>query len=193
MRKVGYFNQAAPDHDPKINWDPDIVRLLDDDTQIEPEGDEDEELEDDFFVKANQEVSKWREKKTDEDEDDDDDDDNFSNQADDDDYDDYEDDDDGSETKSMRDLEKKSRFSEYSMSSSVIRRNESLKLLDEQFERLFAQYDDDQIGALDTEEIEGFRGQDSVLNAALEEFSKMMEKKGLDTDKGTQTPSFSQS
>lgn len=147
---VGYFNQAAPDHDPKINWDPDIVRLLDDDTQIEPEGDDNEELEDDFFVKANQEVSNWRQKKTDEDDDDDDDDDNFSNQADDDDYDDYDDDDDddGSETKSMRDLEKKSRFSEYSMSSSVIRRNESLKLLDEQFERLFAQYDDDQIGEI---------------------------------------------
>jgi len=153
------------------------VRLLDEDAEIDADNDD---LEDDFFMKANQEPSESRHHK--DNQEDDDDEDNFSNQADDDD-DDY--DDDESETKSMRDMEKKSRFSEYSMSSSVIRRNEGLKMLDEQFEQLFAQYDDDQIGALDTEEIEGFRGQDEVLNAALEEFSKMIEKKGLVTDRSS--------
>lgn len=172
--KVGYFNQAAPDHDPKINWDPDIVRLLDEDTQINP--DDNGELEDDFFIKANQD-------RDGEEDDEDGSDDNFSNKADDDEYGSYEDEE--SETRSMRDLERKSRFSEYSMSSSVIRRNEGLQMLDEQFEQMFAQYDDDQIGALDTEEIEGFRGQDEVLNAALEEFSKLMEKKSLVCEKGT--------
>lgn len=89
-----------------------------------------------------------------------------------------------SESKSVREFENKSRFSQYSMSSSVIRRNEGLRMLDEQFEKLFAQYDDDQVGALDTEDIEGYRAQDEVLNAALEEFSKLMEKKCLVTEKG---------
>jgi protein LTV1 len=42
------------------------------------------------------------------------------------------------------------------MTSSVIRRNEKLKLLDEQFDSIYSEYDDDQIGALDTEEIDGF-------------------------------------
>lgn len=183
--KVGYFNQAAPDHDPKIHWDPDIVRLLDEDAEINPE--DDGELEDDFFVKANLEKGKKSQQRDDDDDDEEDgdeEDDNFSNQADEDDEDDYYDDEEGSETKSMRDMERRSRFSEYSMTSSIVPRNEGLKLLDEQFERFYAQYDEDQIGALDTEDIEGFRGQDLVLNAALEEFNKMMEKKGLVTERG---------
>lgn len=51
--------------------------------------------------------------------------------------------------------ETKSRFTEYSMSSSVIRRNEQLALLDERFEKFFENYDEPDIGALDCEEIEG--------------------------------------
>lgn len=53
------------------------------------------------------------------------------------------------------DEETKSRFTEYSMSSSVIRRNEQLTLLDDRFEKLFVDYDDPEVGALDCEEIEG--------------------------------------
>lgn len=49
----------------------------------------------------------------------------------------------------------KSRFTEYSMSSSVIRRNEQLSLLDDRFEKFFENYDEPEIGALDCEEIEG--------------------------------------
>ena len=49
---VGYFNQAAPDHDPKIHWDPDIVKLLDEDAQVDFD-DKDNEFEDDFFLMAN--------------------------------------------------------------------------------------------------------------------------------------------
>lgn len=159
------------------------MRLLDEDAEINPE--DDGELEDDFFVKANLEKGKKSQQRDDDDDDEEDEeDDNFSNQADDDDEDDYYDDEEGSETKSMRDMERRSRFSEYSMTSSIVPRNEGLKLLDEQFERFYAQYDEDQIGALDTEDIEGFRGQDLVLNAALEEFNKMMEKKGLVTERG---------
>lgn len=51
--------------------------------------------------------------------------------------------------------ETKSRFTEYSMSSSVIRRNEQLELLDERFEKFFENYDEPDIGPLDCEEIEG--------------------------------------
>lgn len=51
--------------------------------------------------------------------------------------------------------ETKSRFTEYSMSSSVIRRNEQLSLLDDRFEKFFEYYDEPEIGALDCEEIEG--------------------------------------
>lgn len=51
--------------------------------------------------------------------------------------------------------ETKSRFTEYSMSSSVIRRNEQLALLDDRFEKFFEHYDEPEIGALDCEDIEG--------------------------------------
>lgn len=165
--ETGYFNQAAPNNDPKIGWDPDIVRLLDDDTNIDFE-DKDNELEDDFFVKAN-DIEKPE----------------IKNQSLDDDYrEDYEDDsDDGrfennSECQSVKEFETKSRFSNYSMSSSVIRRNEKLQYLDDHFEKIFAQYDEDQIGPLDMEEINGYRKEnDAVLESALDEFDKLIEKK----------------
>jgi len=79
----------------------------------------------------------------------------------------------------------KSRFTEYSMTSSVIRRNDKLKLVDDQFERLYQEYDDDLIGGLDSEEIvsggifnipanvEGIEGVNNGLKpfkAILEEF-----------------------
>lgn len=51
--------------------------------------------------------------------------------------------------------ETKSRFTEYSMSSSVIRRNEQLSLLDDRFEKFFENYDDPELGAVDLEDIEG--------------------------------------
>ncbi|KAK2503880.1 hypothetical protein MC885_015332, partial [Smutsia gigantea] len=51
--------------------------------------------------------------------------------------------------------ETKSRFTEYSMTSSVMRRNEQLTLHDERFEKFYEQYDDDEIGALDNAELEG--------------------------------------
>ena len=49
-------------------------------------------------------------------------------------------------------------FTEYSMTSSVIRRNDQLTLLDDRFENLYKQYDDDQIGGLDGEELGGGGG-----------------------------------
>ncbi|XP_034073631.1 protein LTV1 homolog [Gymnodraco acuticeps] len=67
------------------------------------------------------------------------------------------------------DEETKSCFTEYSMSSSVMRRNEQLTLLDDRFEKFYEQFDDDEIGALDNAELEGFIQPDS---ARLEEVIK---------------------
>ena len=50
--------------------------------------------------------------------------------------------------------EVKSRFTEYSMSSSILPRSELQQVHDSHFEKLYEQYDDDQIGALDEEEDE---------------------------------------
>lgn len=84
------------------------------------------------------------------------------------------------------DEETKSRFTEYSLTSSVMRRNEQLSLLDDRFEKVnicfvlvtqrfclcsflkvflllqfYEQFDDDEIGALDNTEVEGFIQPDS--------------------------------
>lgn len=91
----------------------------------------------------------------------------------------------------------KTRFTNYSMSSSVIRRNEGLTLVDEKFEQvcqhlyflhnrpswnmiivlfylqLYAEYDDDEIGALDHEEIDGRVKTDGpMMQFLLKQFEK---------------------
>ena len=55
------------------------------------------------------------------------------------------------------------RFTEYSMSSSVIRRNDQLSLLDDRFEAFMKEYDDNEVGPLDLEEIEGTYSQKHPL------------------------------
>nr|CAG4651104.1 EOG090X08PQ [Simocephalus serrulatus]SVE94329.1 EOG090X08PQ [Simocephalus serrulatus] len=141
--EVGLLNRAAPHSGPRPDLDPDIVAALDDDFNFD---DPDNELEDDFVAAANgvpsdAETDDEEEYETNEDDEDDDvlcdmrsDDDRLSPNFDDD---------------------NKSRFTEYSMTSSVIRRNQQLSLLDDRFEQLMAQYDDEEMGALDCEEIEG--------------------------------------
>lgn len=75
--------------------------------------------------------------------------------------------------RSFNDEECKSRFTEYSMSSSVIRRNEQLALLDERFEKFFENYDEPEVGALDCEEIEGeVNINDDLLNQCWVEFKR---------------------
>lgn len=44
--------------------------------------------------------------------------------------------------------EKKTRFTAYSMSSSIMRRSVKLENLDDHFEEFFAKFDEDEIGAL---------------------------------------------
>lgn len=45
----------------------------------------------------------------------------------------------------------KSRFTEYSMTSSILPRSEKLQLHDDRFEEFYAQYDDEKMGALEEE------------------------------------------
>ncbi|XP_031626089.1 protein LTV1 homolog [Contarinia nasturtii] len=69
--------------------------------------------------------------------------------------------------------ENKSRFTEYSMSSSVIRRNEQLTLLDDRFEKFYENYDEPEIGALDMEEIEGqVEMSGDLLNQCMSELKR---------------------
>nr|CAG4642616.1 EOG090X08PQ [Evadne anonyx] len=131
--EVGLLNRAAPHSGPRPDLDPDIVAALDDDFDYD---DPENQLEDDFITMANAGGL------SDEEEDDvlgD----LRSNSAEfsDPDVDDF--------------CDKESRFTEYSMSSSVMRRNTGLTLVDDRFEQMYAEYDDEQMGALDCEEIEG--------------------------------------
>ncbi|XP_073844798.1 LTV1 ribosome biogenesis factor [Musca autumnalis] len=157
----GMLNKAAPQPGPRPDWDPDVVAALDDDFNFD---DEDNQLEDDFVLKAMGEG--------DEDDEDYDDDDEYDDDASDQDFDSDDLHDSELEDEELMDRlgplmrnkrfdkdDTKSQFTEYSMSSSVIRRNEQLTLLDDRFERFYATYDDPELGDLATEEIEGSWGQ----------------------------------
>ncbi|XP_078085509.1 protein LTV1 homolog [Mustelus asterias] len=153
--ETGLLNKAAPVHGPRLDLDPDIVAALDDDFDFD---NPDNMLEDDFVVKA---VERGNDEEAQVDSDDEE-------------WEDTEDvdfdsagalsDDDGSRVASTEggqrefpflEEETRSRFTAYSMTSSVMRRNEQLTLLDDRFEKLYEEYDDDEIGALDHHELEG--------------------------------------
>uniref|UniRef100_A0A0A9XMK6 Protein LTV1 homolog n=1 Tax=Lygus hesperus TaxID=30085 RepID=A0A0A9XMK6_LYGHE len=160
--KVGLLNKAAPRSGLQLDLDPDIVAAMDEDFDYD---DPDNQLDDDFIIQANGGLLQIDEGDSDMDGE----------------YEDYdeEDDDDDSVDSDERmdelmDLEEtKSRFTEYSMTSSVIRRNEQLSLLDDKFEKMFAEYDDNEVGALDCEEIEGELDTESeFLKRMTEEFEK---------------------
>lgn len=86
-------------------------------------------------------------------------------------YEDEEDDEVGSMEFTFKDEETKSQFTNYSMSSSVVRRNKQLLLMDDRFEKFFEAYDDTEIGALDCDEIEGdINPESSLLLKYAQEF-----------------------
>ncbi|OWF46212.1 protein LTV1 homolog [Mizuhopecten yessoensis] len=165
---VGLLNKAAPSTGPKLDWDPEIVAALDDDFKFD---DPNNQLDDDFMELANAEGTFADGKELDSDECDVD-----SNDAamSDDEMGGYPGD------QMFMDEETKSRFTSYSMSSSVIRRNDGLTLLDDRFEKFYEQFDDTEIGPLDHEDIEGAVDQNSyMLNTILEEFEKQQDPKKL--------------
>ncbi|XP_055625780.1 protein LTV1 homolog [Toxorhynchites rutilus septentrionalis] len=152
---------------PRPDWDPDVVAALDDDFDYE---DPENQLDDDFMDQA------------------------MGGDADGDDYFDEEDecsDVDSNEAGMYDDEERdglgpldfdreetKSRFTEYSISSSVIRRNEQLSLLDDRFEKFYEQYNDPELGALECEDIEGHIDiDDDVLLQYAEKYRKERDEK----------------
>ncbi|XP_004609050.2 protein LTV1 homolog [Sorex araneus] len=162
---VGLLNKAAPISGPRLDFDPDIVAALDDDFDFDnPEN----LLEDDFILQANKPTDEaegmdLREAEDSNEWEDVDDEEGSSGDEDDDSAGPLSDEDMSAPGTPLGDQEKhffweeetKSRFTEYSLTSSVMRRNEQLTLHDERFEKFYEQYDDDEIGALDNAELEG--------------------------------------
>lgn len=148
----GLLRKAAPHSGPRPDLEPDIVAALDDDFDHE---NPDNMLEDNFMEMAMGGEGDYSEGEYDGE---------YSDIDSDFDGDDasYEEDEHGDRLGPLRRTfgdfdgeDTKSRFTEYSMSSSVIRRNEQLSLLDDRFEKFYENYDEPEIGALDCEEIEG--------------------------------------
>ncbi|CAL7934675.1 unnamed protein product [Xylocopa violacea] len=158
--KVGLLNKAAPVSGLRLDLDPDIVAAMDDDFNYD---DPENELEDNFIELANGDNVILQE----EDEQSDASSEGHMELS------DEEQDKVGSLNGSryaFKGEETKSQFTEYSMSSSVIKRNEQLTLLDDKFEKMYAAYDETEIGALDCDEIEGHiaTNSDLVLQCAAE-------------------------
>ncbi|KAM9362837.1 protein LTV1 homolog isoform 2-T2 [Symphorus nematophorus] len=183
--EVGLLNKAAPISGPRLDMDPDIVAALDEDFDYD---DPENILDDDFIVKANSASGALN---FEGDDDGDDDDDEWEDTDEEGDFDseggfsgdeDAEGDGHGREFLFM-DEETKSRFTEYSLTSSVMRRNEQLTLLDDRFEKFYEQFDDDEIGALDNTELEGFIEPDSArLEEIIKDYFIQKEKESLRPD-----------
>ncbi|XP_071965271.1 protein LTV1 homolog [Antedon mediterranea] len=161
---VGLLNKAAPIYGPRVDWDPDIVAALDGDADFE---NPDTQLDDDFMLQAMADGAPEEDDGSEEGYD--------SDEC-------YMDDEEGDrfdpdDMLTFRSEETKSHFTNYSMTSSVIRRNEGLTFLDDKFEQIFEQYNDMEIGALDHDEMEGHITTDSaILNQVLSEFEKSRKK-----------------
>ncbi|XP_062866952.1 protein LTV1 homolog isoform X2 [Trichomycterus rosablanca] len=182
--EVGLLNKAAPISGPRLDMDPDIVAALDEDFDFD---NPDNVLEDDFIIKANDVISEhatmgdgdddeWED--TDEGESGEEEEDGRSYDSDGGLSDGVNDDGKGFEKQFMfADCETKSRFTEYSLTSSIMRRNEQLTLLDDRFEKFYEQFDDDEIGALDNAELEGFINPSSMrLEEVIQDYFKQKEK-----------------
>uniref|UniRef100_A0A8C7P3G7 Protein LTV1 homolog n=1 Tax=Oncorhynchus mykiss TaxID=8022 RepID=A0A8C7P3G7_ONCMY len=168
--EVGMLNKAAPISGPRLDMDPDIVAALDEDFDFD---DPDNMLDDDFILKANDvngtvgvgdDDEEWED--TEEEESDSEGDVASGDE-----------DGEGRPREFMfMDEETKTRFTEYSMTSSVMRRNEQLTLLDDRFEKFFEQFDEDEIGALDNAELEGHIEPDSArLEEVIKDYFKQKE------------------
>lgn len=167
----GLLNRAAP-KGLCLDWDPDVVAAMDEDFDFD---NPDNFLEDNFMELANGgKGDEQIELNGDDDEEWDDESDVDSNAADFSDFD--EEDDEVGDLPIMKNFaneETKSRFTDYSMTSSVLRRNQQLTMLDDQFERFYETYDDPEVGDLECEEIEGHieLGEDMI-----EEFTQDLKK-----------------
>ncbi|CAH1977533.1 unnamed protein product [Acanthoscelides obtectus] len=161
---VGMLAKAPPTKGLQLHLDPDLVAAMDDDFDY---NDPENQLEDNFIELANGVASDGEFDENDENELDSNFDDEEMDEAD--------------SQKSFESEEVKSRFTNYSMTSSVIRRNDQLSLLDDRFEKMYADYEENEIGALDCEEIEGHVPETSdVLLQYAEEFEKSQKREKID-------------
>ncbi|CAG2119350.1 unnamed protein product, partial [Medioppia subpectinata] len=178
--KEGLLNKAVLPVGPQPDWDPEVVAAMDEDFDFD---DPNNQLDDDFVLQAEESDDK---NKTN----DDDDDDNWEDVEDESDDEsticesDNESDDesDGSDDR-FSDEETKSHFTNYSMSSSVMRRNEGLTLLDQRFETLYeTEYANEcEIGSLDFDGIEGSIDlkNSELMNDLVQEFQRMKNEKQM--------------
>jgi len=157
---VGLLNKAAP-RGLDLSLDPDIVAAMDDDFNFD---DPDNEFDDDFVMQLAQGGGEGSEEDIEEDDEDqweDDSDDCAGGRSED------EEDDQCPSLLSWAGEETGTKFTNYSMSSSVIRRNQQLSLLDDKFDKFMDQYDEAEEGALEGEEIEGCVEETSVRMSDL--------------------------
>jgi len=163
QEEVGLLNKAAPHKGPLLDWDPDIVETLDDEFKHETVYTlKDEDMEEDGdgndLDTILNEAKLEREEDSDAEEDDDDD------------YEDYDSDEALDDVPSLdggfsnfSDEETKSKFTTYSMSSSVIRRNDQLTLLDDKFDKFFDDYDEENVGGCELDELQGHKSENSDI------------------------------
>jgi len=146
--EVGLLNKAAP-KGLDLSLDPDIVAAMDEDFNFD---DPENALEDDFIMQAMGEGGELGSEDDSEYEDmeDSDVDSDFGGGRSED-----EEDDEVPSLQSWNGEETGTKFTNYSMSSSCIRRNNQLSLLDDKFDRFMDQYGEMEEGALEGEEIEG--------------------------------------
>ena len=158
--EVGLLNRAAKSSGPLLDWDPDIVETLDDEykhetvltLKDEEEGEGERDELDDFIADAMAEGEG-------------DDDDDLPSDAE-----SFDSGEMGSE-RSFSDEETGSKFTQYSMSSSVVPRSENMQLLDDKFDKFFDDYLEQNMGGLDMDEIEGFRSESSeVMKQIMKEY-----------------------
>ena len=171
QEEVGLLNKAAKSSGPLLDWDPDIVETLDDEFKHETvytlkDEDMEEDETDEFGLDAILNQAKLE--RDDEDED-------YS-----DDYSDYDSDEALDKVPSLdggfsnfSDEETKSKFTAYSMSSSVIRRNNGLTQLDDQFDKFFDNYEEDEVGGCELDELEGVKSENSdIMKLMLAQHAK---------------------
>lgn len=171
QEEVGLLNKAAKSSGPLLDWDPDIVETLDDEFKHETvytlkDEDMEEDDNDEFGLDAILNQAKLE--RDDEDEDDSDD------------YSDYDSDEALDKVPSLdggfsnfSDEETRSKFTAYSMSSSVIRRNNGLTQLDDQFDKFFDNYEEDEVGGCELDELEGVKSENSdIMKSVLAQHAK---------------------
>lgn len=178
---VGMLSKGVLPRGPQPDWDPDIVAALDDGIDLD---DPDNILDDDFMTMANN-VKPPRKTSLGNEE-------GWVTASDDGDGGSDDGDDDGSEfsgvdsdfddlASNFSEEETKTRFTNYSMTSSVIRRTAELKVLDDRFEKVMEEYDDEEIGCIDDEELIGGvpTNTSDLVSQALGEFEASQQRTKL--------------